>query len=83
MNIANLILFIGVFTTAVVGRLAYETNTTGTRISKESSDDTTTMTYTDDSTIFLQNESECVCTPFNLCKTYRSAPNGEELIDIR
>uniref|UniRef100_A0A2S2R9K9 Phenoloxidase-activating factor 2 n=1 Tax=Sipha flava TaxID=143950 RepID=A0A2S2R9K9_9HEMI len=41
------------------------------------------MTYNDDSITILQNESECVCTPFNLCKTYKSAPDGEELIDIR
>lgn len=28
-------------------------------------------------------EDECICTPFNLCKSYVPATDGHELIDIR
>lgn len=80
VSIISLILFVGSLTTAVVGQLVYET-----KKSYESKDNivTTTMEYTDDPTMHIQEEPDCVCTPFNLCKNYDSDVDGEKQIDIR
>lgn len=86
-SIVSIILSVGLLTTAAFGQLVYENNATeNSRSTEDSNDDnvvTTTMENTDGSANALQDESECICTPFNLCKSYESAANGEELIDIR
>lgn len=41
-------------------------------------------TVLESSTLTNENDDDdCICTPYHKCKSYKAAPDGNELIDVR
>lgn len=87
MNVINLTLLVGVIITSVVGQLSLLTSSVLNHYQKLSGNQETNeslpLNRNSEQTSQVQDQQECVCTPFNLCKTYVPAPDGYDLIDIR
>lgn len=80
MNVVKLVLFIGLLSASVVGEKMPEKKTDGVGIisprseAAESKDEMSSVT---------NDEEECNCTPFNLCKSFVATEDGGNRIDIR
>jgi len=86
MHIFGLILFAGIVSSSPKGQ-RYITQTTVIGFLPSELQSTTEIKLTtilETSTLKDgNNDQDCICTPFHKCKTYKAAPDGNELIDIR
>ncbi|VVC30609.1 Hypothetical protein CINCED_3A011857 [Cinara cedri] len=92
MNTFSFIVFIGVLFTSVISQKSRETSSPNVvlrHLENESEISSGSNTVASTTTIYLESShdidpaEECVCTPFNLCKTYESTEEGGGLINIR
>lgn len=86
MHIFGLILFAGIVSSSSKGQISItQTTVVGFLPSElQSSTEIKLTTILETSTLKDEfNDQDCICTPFHECKTYKSAPDGNELIDIR
>jgi len=87
MHIIGLILFAGIVSSSPKGKISIKQTTTvvGFLPSEfQSSTEIKLTTILETSTLKDENNYEdCICTPFHECKTYRAAPDGNTIIDIR
>lgn len=86
MHIFGLILFIGMVSSSVIGSI-FITKTTVIGFLASELQSTTGLKLTtvlETSTLTDENyDDDCICTPYHKCKTYKAAPDGNELIDVR
>ncbi|XP_022168248.1 serine proteinase stubble-like isoform X2 [Myzus persicae] len=86
MHIIGLILFAGIVSSSPKGQISItQTTVVGFLPSElQSSTEIKLTTILETSTLKDENNyQDCICTPFHKCKTYKAAPDGNELIDIR
>ncbi|XP_025193800.1 spermosin-like [Melanaphis sacchari] len=86
MQIFGLILFTGIVSSLVIGPLSV-THTTVIGFLASELQSTTGLKLTtilETTTLTDENDDDdCNCTPYHQCKTYKAAPDGNELIDVR
>ncbi|KAF0761641.1 serine proteinase stubble-like isoform X2 [Aphis craccivora] len=84
MHILSLILFIGMVSSSIIGSISI-TKTIGFLASElQSTTENKLTTVLESSTLTNENDDDdCICTPYHKCKSYKAAPDGNELIDVR
>jgi len=87
MHIFGLIIFAGIVSSSPIGQISITQTTTvvGFLPSElQSSTKIKLTTFLESSTVKDENNYQnCICTPFHKCKTYKAAPDGHIIIDIR
>jgi len=77
-------LFIGMVSSSIIGSISI-TKTIGFLASElQSTTENKLTTVLESSTLTNENDDDdCICTPYHKCKSYKAAPDGNELIDVR
>lgn len=80
----SLILIVGIIATSVDGQVSLLSSALANLLSNDQTTVAEPSVEMNDGIVTkTQDQLECICTPFNLCKTYVPALDGYELIDIR
>jgi len=86
MHIIGLTLFAVMVSSTSIGQIFISQTTVVGFLASEllTSTEPKLTTIIESSTLSDENDyQDCICTPFHMCKTYKAAPDGNELIDIR
>lgn len=83
MNVVHLIVFVGLFSTLAVEQVCGSTIPLVNQTTENQNENDRSSKAHDEDALRMEHQNECICTPFNLCKTYKPAADGNELIDIR
>jgi len=86
MHIFGLIMFAGIASSSPIGQILVTQKTVVSNLYTEQFEryKTKLPTILENSTLTDENNyQDCICTPFHKCKTYKIAPDGNEIIDIK
>jgi len=83
MNVVHFITFVGLFSTLTVEQVCGSTIPSVIQTTENQNENVESTKASGEDVLRMEHQTECICTPFNLCKTYKPAADGNELIDIR